>query len=311
VRSDLNHWIQEIRKGEARPVARALTEIENRGPRSRTLLRSLFPYSGKALRLGVTGAPGVGKSTLISQITANLRRQDCKVAIVGVDPTSPYSGGSILGDRVRMQSHHGDPGVFVRSMATRGVLGGLAPTTADVVTVLEAAGYDAVLIETVGVGQAEIEIMKWVSQIVLVLTPGMGDDVQMMKAGVMEIADVFLINKSDQDGASQLESQLRSLLALLPEGAPWPSIVRTVATTGEGVDQLMESLSTRPGLLNRLVGGWKERLASMVQQEVVEHIQRCIDDARFEKMAHEIVEGRQNPYELVEAVVAEVKNAKS
>ncbi len=308
--SDLNHWIRKIRKGEARPLARALTEVENRGPSARTLLRSLFPYSGKALRLGVTGAPGVGKSTLISQMTANLRRKGRKVAIVGVDPTSPYSGGSILGDRVRMQSHHGDPGVFVRSMATRGVLGGLAPTTADVITVLEAAGHDAVLIETVGVGQAEIEIMKWASRIALVLTPGMGDDVQMMKAGVMEIADVFLINKSDQDGAGQLENQLRSLLALLPDGTPRPSIVRTVATTGEGIDQFMESLDTCLDSPRRLIGGWKERLAAMVQQEVIEHIQRCIDDSRFEKMAHEIVEGRQNPYELVETVVAEVSNRK-
>jgi len=310
VSSDLNHWIRKIRKGEARPLARALTEVENRGPSARTLLRSLFPYSGKALRLGVTGAPGVGKSTLISQMTANLRRKGRKVAIVGVDPTSPYSGGSILGDRVRMQSHHGDPGVFVRSMATRGVLGGLAPTTADVITVLEAAGHDAVLIETVGVGQAEIEIMKWASRIALVLTPGMGDDVQMMKAGVMEIADVFLINKSDQDGAGQLENQLRSLLALLPDGTPRPSIVRTVATTGEGIDQFMESLDTCLDSPRRLIGGWKERLAAMVQQEVIEHIQRCIDDSRFEKMAHEIVEGRQNPYELVETVVAEVSNRK-
>ena len=307
---EFNHWIKEIRGGAIRPLARALTEVENRGPKARSLLSALFPYSGKALRVGVTGAPGAGKSTLASQLTTQWRQQGRTVAIVGVDPTSPYSGGSILGDRVRMQSHYADPGVFVRSMATRGFLGGLAPTTTDVVMVLEAAGYDVVLIETVGVGQAEIDIMKWVLKVVLVLTPAMGDDVQTMKAGVMEIADVFLINKADQAGVDRVESQLEAFLALLPEGLSRPPIIRTIATENEGVDVLLKVLDTASHSPARFTAGWSERLVEMVKQELTERFLSDLEDTRFDEMAREIVEGRQNPYDLVEAVIDEAKGTR-
>ena len=307
---DLDAWVEQIRGGEPRPLARALTEIENRGPRAEALLKALFPYSGKALRLGVTGAPGVGKSTLVNRLAAHLRRQGRTVAIVAVDPTSPYTGGSILGDRVRMQSHHADAGVFVRSMATRGVLGGLAPAAADVVTALEAAGRDVVLIETVGVGQAEIDIVKCASITTLVLTPAMGDDVQTMKAGVMEIADVFVINKSDQPGADRIEGQLEALLALLPEDRPRPPIVRTVAVEDEGVDRLLDALHALPQSNARHAAAWKERLVAMVKQRLAERVLGRVDDSRLDRMASEIAQGRQNPYDLVEAIVDEMNHVK-
>ncbi len=298
--------MEQIRGGEPRSLARALTEIENRGPRSEALLKALFPYSGKALRIGVTGAPGVGKSTLVNQLAAHLRRQGRTVAIVAVDPTSPYTGGSILGDRVRMQSHHADAGVFVRSMATRGVLGGLAPAAADVVTALEASGRDLVLIETVGVGQAEIDIIKWASITALVLTPAMGDDVQTMKAGVIEIADVFVVNKSDQPGADRIEGQLEALLSLLPEDQPRPPIVRTIAVEDEGVDRLLDALQSLPRSNARHAAAWKERLVEMVKQRLAERVLGRVDDSRLEQMARDIAEGRQNPYDLVETIVGEI-----
>jgi LAO/AO transport system kinase len=187
-----------------------LSEVENRGPRSQDLLRALFPFSGKAQRLGVTGAPGAGKSTLVSRLCTYLRLGGHRVAIIAVDPTSPFSGGSILGDRVRMQSHYSDDSVFIRSMAARGSLGGLAPATADVMLVLEAAGFSHILIETVGVGQAEVEVARLASVVTVVLTPAAGDDVQALKAGIMEIADVFVINKADLPGADRLESEVEA-----------------------------------------------------------------------------------------------------
>ena len=307
---ELDQWVEQIRGGEARPLARALTEIENRGPRAEALLKALFPYSGKALRIGVTGAPGAGKSTLVNQLAAHLRRQGRTVAIVAVDPTSPYTGGSILGDRVRMQSHHADAGVFVRSMATRGVLGGLAPAAADVVTALEASGRDVVLIETVGVGQAEIDIVRWASRVALVLTPAMGDDVQTMKAGVMEIADVFVINKSDQPGADRIQGQLEALLSLLPEDQPRPPIVRTVAVEDVGVDKLLGALNSLPDCPARVAAGWKERLVEMVKQRLAERVLGRVDDSSLERMAIEIAEGRENPYDLVETIVGKMNHMK-
>ena len=299
--------MEQIREGSRRSLARALTEVENRGPRAAALVSALFPYSGKALRVGVTGAPGAGKSTLVNRLAARWRRQGRTVAIAAVDPTSPFSGGSILGDRVRMQAHHADAGVFVRSMATRGILGGLAPATADVVTVLEAAGRDVVLIETAGVGQAETEIAAWVSRVALVLTPAMGDDVQTMKAGVLEIADVFVINKADQAGADRIEGQLETLLALLPEGRPRPPIVRTVAVEDEGVGRLLAALESLPVSPRRLTAAWKARLVEMARQRLAERILERIDDSRLEEMAREVAEGRQNPYDLVAELVGEGK----
>ena len=301
---DLGAWVEKIRQGDPRALARGLSEVENRGPQAENLLRALFGFSGQAWRIGITGAPGAGKSTLVNGLVTHLRKQGRSVAVVAVDPTSPYTGGAILGDRVRMQSHHGDPGVFIRSMATRGLLGGLAPATADVIVTLEASGRDVVIIETVGVGQAEIEVVKLASAVALVLTPSMGDNVQTLKAGIMEIADVFVVNKADQPGADRIQGQLEALLSLLPAGQARPPIVRTVATDNKGPGELVNALSALPRQSERSVTAWKERLIAMVRQRLIERVvAETLDDAKIAEAAREVAERRLSPYEFVDEVI--------
>ena len=231
-----------VRAGEVRAIARAITLVEDAGPEARSLLAALFPHAGRALVVGVTGPPGAGKSSLVDRLAAQLRKEGRTVGIVAVDPTSPFSGGAILGDRIRMQAHATDPGVFIRSMATRGHLGGLAAATGQVLTVLDAAGKDVVLVETVGVGQDEVEIVGTADVSLVVLVPGLGDEVQALKAGIMEIADVFVVNKADRDGVDRVVAEIESMLSLAPAGAERPAIVRTVATRDEGTAALLEAV---------------------------------------------------------------------
>jgi LAO/AO transport system kinase len=238
----MNEWAARIREGDARALARAATGIENRDPRALEALRDLAPCAGRARIVGITGPPGAGKSTLVDALAAAMRSRDKTVAIIAVDPSSRISGGAILGDRIRMQRHHADPGIFIRSMATRGVTGGLARATEDLVRLMDVAGKDYVVIETVGVGQDEVEIAGLAQVTVVTLVPGMGDDVQAIKAGIMEIANVFAINKSDQPGADRVERELGSMLSLANGDKPKPAIVRTVATTGEGIEELLEAI---------------------------------------------------------------------
>src|SRR5579871_2661227 len=209
-----SNLVSSILAGDARALARAISAVEDRLPESTALLKALFPHTGTARVIGLTGAPGAGKSTLVDHLAREYRKQEKTVGIVAVDPTSPYTGGAILGDRIRMQSHHADAGIYIRSMATRGNLGGLARATTDAATVLDAAGKDMVLIETVGVGQDEIDIVRLADVTVVILVPGMGDDVQTIKAGIMEIADIFVINKSDHDGAERVEREIRAMQSL-------------------------------------------------------------------------------------------------
>ena len=233
LKAEIQNLVERVTSGDARALARAITLVENRASESSELLKALFPRTGQAKVVGLTGSPGAGKSTLVDQLAREYRKQQKTVGIIAVDPTSPYSGGAILGDRIRMGSHFADPGIYIRSMATRGSLGGLARTTADVTSVLDASGRDVILIETVGVGQDEVDIVRLAEVTVVILVPGMGDDVQTIKAGIMEIADIFVINKSDREGAERVEREIRAMQSLAAREDNWtPPIVKTVATRG-------------------------------------------------------------------------------
>src|SRR6516162_1808248 len=230
---------QDLLTGDTRALARIITLVENRSAESLTLLQKLFPRTGKSTIIGVTGSPGSGKSTLVDRLAAAYRGEQKALAIIAVDPSSPFTGGAILGDRIRMQTS----GVYIRSMATRGNLGGLATATADVATVLDAAGKNPILVETVGVGQDEIDIVKLADVSIVVLVPGMGDDIQALKAGIMEIGDIFVINKCDRPGVEKMERAVQAMLSLAHREDGWqPPIVKTIATEGEGIDELIESI---------------------------------------------------------------------
>src|SRR6202165_547402 len=269
----IQNWVERIRSGEVRALARAISVIEDNAPEAVELLKALFPFSGKARVIGLTGAPGAGKSTLVDQLARNYRRQERTVGIIAVDPTSPYTGGAILGDRIRMQSHHADTGIFIRSMATRGNLGGLARATTDVATALDASGKDMVLIETVGVGQDEIDIVRLADVTIVILVPGMGDDVQTIKAGIMEIADIFVINKSDREGAERVEREIRALQSLAIRSDHFrsdhwtPPIVKTVASDGTGISELAAAIAEYEAYLQKEnlvlqhnIENWQKRL---------------------------------------------------
>ena len=298
-----------------RALARVISAIEDGQPESVALLKALFPHSGKAQVIGLTGAPGSGKSTLVDQLAREYRNQAKTVGIIAVDPTSPYTGGAILGDRIRMQTHHADSGIYIRSMATRGFLGGLARATADVATVLDASGKDAILIETVGVGQDEIDIVRLADVTVVILVPGMGDDVQTIKAGIMEIADVFVINKSDREGAERVEREIRAMQSLAIRKDNWtPPIVKTVATEGKGIPELVATIEQYQSFLEKnalaqqkKISNWRERLVEMLRESLLERVLReQINDDQIGRWAQQVSEHRRDPYSLVEEIVSKV-----
>jgi len=295
----MSDWSQKILAGDLRALARAATSVENRRPEAETLLQELFPNTGKSKVIGITGSPGAGKSTLVDRFIRELRNENKAVGVLAVDPTSPYTGGAILGDRIRMLSHHADEDVFIRSMATRGWLGGLAAATTDMAVLLDAAGKDVILIETVGVGQDEVEIARLAGVTVVVLVPGMGDDVQAIKAGIMEIADVFVINKSDQPGVDQLEREIKAIQSLSTRKDGWvPPIVRTVASDGQGIPEALSAVRSfleRGGGKDRAVENWSMRLREMLRERVLERF----GDLDFHAAAQEIVARRNDPYTII------------
>jgi len=312
VNRDLQSLISALRAGDARALARAISIVENRAPESSDLLKALFPHTGHARVIGLTGAPGAGKSTLVDQLARFSRRQNQTVGIIAVDPTSPYTGGAILGDRIRMQDHFADAGIYIRSMATRGSLGGLARTTADVATVLDASGRDVILIETVGVGQAEVDIVRLAEITVVILVPGMGDDVQTIKAGIMEIADIFVINKSDRDGAENVEKEIRALQSLAMRHDGWtPPIVKTVASDASGIEELANAIAQYEAFLQKgdralkkSVENWQERLVEMLRGAMLEKARAQLGDGNLARLATEVAEHKRDPYTLVEEIAA-------
>ncbi len=297
-----------------RALSRAISTVENRAPGSSDILKALFPHSGKARIIGLTGPPGAGKSTLVDHLARFYRKENRTVGIIAVDPTSPYTGGAILGDRIRMQEHFADTGIYIRSMATRGSLGGLARTTADVATVLDASGRDLVMIETVGVGQDEVDIVRLADVTVVILVPGMGDDVQTIKAGIMEIADIFVINKSDRDGAERVEREIRALQSLAVRHDGWtPPIVKTVASKGDGVNVLASAIAEYESYLKKenlalkkSVENWQERLIEMLRDALLEKSRQQLSDGDLARFAGEVAAHKRDPYTLVEEISARV-----
>ena len=287
---------KRVRAGDLRALARALSAIENGAAGSDALLADTYSPDANTLRIGITGPPGAGKSTLVDQITTHWRRSGRTIAILAVDPSSPFSGGAILGDRVRMQRHHDDPGVFIRSMAARGELGGLAPAVGDALTLVEASGRDMALIETAGVGQSEVDVVQLAPLVAVVLTPAQGDDIQAAKAGIMEIADVFVLNKADQAGADETERQLRAMISLIPPDQPKPPIIRTVGTRGEGIAELAAAMEASGG--RRLDSTyWRRRLAQRIGARIRAQLAA---NSRFGSelaaTADAVAAGRVNPY---------------
>lgn len=301
-------WAEQVCAGEVRAISRAITAIENHAPEAEALLQRLFTRTGGAYLTGVTGAPGTGKSTLVDRLAAYYRKKNEPVGVIAVDPTSPYTGGAILGDRIRMQSHAGDSGMFIRSMATRGFMGGLARATAEVALLLDAAGKRQVLIETVGVGQDEVDIVRLADCVLVVLVPGMGDDIQNMKAGLMEIGDIFVLNKADREGAERLEQQLVAMLSLVMPRDGWhPPIVRTVASENKGIDALAVAIEKFRGHFEKSgererkhVEHWKRRLLGMIESRLVERVLGGKGgEARLTEVAREVASRKKDPFTAV------------
>jgi LAO/AO transport system kinase len=308
MKAPLEEWAGKVLEGDVRAISRAITAIENHAPEAELLLKQLFPHTGKAYLTGMTGAPGTGKSTLVDRLASEYRRRQESVGIVAVDPTSPYTGGAILGDRIRMQGHAGDEGIFIRSMATRGFLGGLARSTAEVALLLDAAGKRQVLIETVGVGQDEIDIVRLADCVLVVLVPGLGDDIQNMKAGLMEIGDIFVLNKADREGADRLEEQLHAMLSLVMPRDGWhPPVVRTVATENRGiaevagtVEKFRKHFEASGERKKKQVEHWRNRLLEMLESRLLERVLGGREgEARLRELAVEVAERKIDPFTAV------------
>jgi len=313
MKTEVNSLISGFRQGKVNALARIITLVENRAQGTSEVMKALYPMTGNAYVVGITGPPGAGKSTLTEKITKELRKCELSVGIIAVDPTSPFTKGAMLGDRLRMQDSADDPGVFIRSMASRGALGGLSRATGDVIKILDAFGKQFVLVETVGVGQDEVEIVKTSDTIVLVSTPGQGDDIQAMKAGIMEIGDIFVVNKADREGADRLVMELQMMLDLsLQKNLRMPPVLKAVATTGEGVNELTKEillhqdfLKKNGNLLKNRARRAREEVISIIEQEISEVVHHIVKyDDSFDEAIEQIVVRKRDPYSFVRQIVA-------
>ena len=308
--------VERLMAGDERALARAISLVEERAPQARDILQEIFPRTGRARVVGVTGFPGGGKSSLVDRLTACYRSEGKTVGVVAVDPSSAFSGGAILGDRIRMQRHSADPGVYIRSMATRGALGGLSKAASDAMDILDASGRDVIMVETVGVGQDEVDVVRVTDCVLVVLVPGMGDDIQAIKAGILEIADIFVINKSDREGTDRLQTELETMLAMVPSeaGGPLqPEILRTVAIRDEGTAELAEAIARRiardPAAAARR--RWEQsasRFLDLLRDRLLDRARdACLPDGEFDRIVGEISDRRIDPYTAVEQVLNKIR----
>lgn len=317
--------VEKVVAGDVRAVARLIRDIDDKVPEVREILKSLYVHTGKAYVIGITGAPGVGKSTLVDQMVHHYRRQSKTVGVLAVDPTSPFSGGAILGDRIRMQRHSLDDGVFIRSLATRGHFGGLTESTRSAIDVLDAMGKDYIIVETVGVGQDEVDVVKSAQTTVVIVIPGMGDDIQAIKAGILEVGDVFLINKADREGADKTFNELRQMIDMGHDKYGrdrWkPPILKAEAVFDRGVDELLETIEKHRAFLtesSRESGIAKKRarvrddLAEMIKSRLVQEVmERLVETGEFERAVEAVATGKTDPYsacdELLRARLGSLK----
>ena len=316
--ADLEALVAGIRAGQYRALAQAISLVERDDPGTRRLLAEIYPSTGKARVLGITGSPGSGKSTLVAAIARYVRKEGMRVGIIAVDPTSPFTGGAILGDRIRMADLYTDRGVFIRSMATRGFLGGLARATNDVVDLLDASGFDLILVETVGVGQDEVEVVRTVQTNLVVLVPGMGDDIQAIKAGIMEIGDIFVVNKADRPGADKTVTEVTMMMSLVEEHGDWvPPIVKTVASKSEGLDELHAAVCSHYQHLEEsgeLVRRNRERVRIRIETQLKEtFMERLIGGAvtreDYEALLDDVLHKRNNPQDAADGLLRRVSFA--